>query len=112
MLNAGLDGGSICDRPLGLISAVLAGDAGTDVDDDWIIETGRADRRFVAVVDVVVLVLLVRECVWACGCGVRMLDARANPLGLLGPCGNLVDDVRFTPASVATLRLTVLAEVA
>lgn len=71
--------------------------------DGAIIDTGRAavERLVVAAVSVLV-VLVVLEC--TCVCGARMLEDRARPLDLAGPCGSLVEDVRWRAASVGGTR--------
>lgn len=109
MLNAGRDGGGICERPLGLRSVGFVGEVGAGVVEVCIIDTGRdlvMEERLEAVSGTVVLVLLVLECV--CACGARMLEERARPLGLACPCGSLVDAVRFSPGSGGRLRGTAL----
>lgn len=109
-MKAGLDGGSICERPLGLKSVGFVGEAGVGVLDVWIIDTGRellTEDCLVAVVDVAMLVLLVLECAWLCGA--LILEERARPLGFACPWGNLVDEVLLSPISAGTLRGTALA---
>lgn len=115
MLNAGLDGGGICDLLLGLISGPFFGEVGPGADGVWfavdmVMDCGLTLLvRRIPVVDEGVDALLLR--LWVCGCELLTLDERARPVDLLAGEADAVEGVRLTPDSVAARRAASMAGV-